>query len=211
MKALKILFRAGAAAALLLAAVPPISAVLKEGDRLIPFSLKNVDGTIRTVTVEDGRLVLLTETGPEGERVVRKSYPGAVLIDFWATWCVPCRASMPHMQDLHEEFGAADRLEGGLALFGIAIDQKGSLVVKPFYAKLKITYPMLSDPTAGAAGDGLARTTREMQAKYDVLTIPVVYIVDSAGIIRHVHEGFKKEHVAEMHAAVAALVEGKRP
>lgn len=211
MRALKILFRAGAAAILLLAAVPHASAVLKEGDKLVPFSLKNVDGTVRTVTVDEGRLVLLTESGPEGARVVRKSYPGAVLIDFWATWCVPCRASMPHMQALHEEFGAGERERGGLALFGIALDQKGSVVVKPFYAKLKITYPMLADPTSGPPGDSLVRTTSEMKAKYDIQSIPVVYIIDSAGIIRHVHEGFTKEHVAEMHEAVSALLEGKMP
>ena len=185
----------------------PAGAVLEKGAAFIPFALKNYDGRAFTLTLEDGRLTLVGEETRDGVTSLVKSYPAAVLLDFWATWCVPCRAAMPYMQQLHDKYKPADGQEtGGLRLFGVALDLKGSLVVKPFYAKLKYTYPMLSDPTAGTAGDGLVRTTQEMKAKYKVQDIPVVYLIDAKGTITHVHVGFKKEFVAEIEAAVANLV-----
>lgn len=187
----------------------PASAVLKKDAPFVPFSLTNVDGTVCTVTLESGRLVLITETKSGGTSQTTKSWPDAVLLDFWATWCVPCRASMPHMQAFHEKYGAAsDREKGGLRLFGVAIDQKGGAIVKPFYARLKFTYPMLCDPGPGATGDGLVRTMKEMQTKYGVQTIPVVFVIDAAGKIAHSHVGFKPEHVAELDAAISGLMSG---
>ena len=69
-----------------------------------------------------------------------------MLVDFWATWCVPCRKAMPHMQQLSETYKPADGApDGGLLVLGIALDDAGGKVVVPFYKKLKITYPMLAD------------------------------------------------------------------
>ncbi len=196
-----------AAAALLLAA-GTAAALMKPGEKFLPFSLKNIDGAEYTVKMEDGRLTLIVRGAPGCPPEV-KTHPGAVLIDFWATWCVPCRASMPYMQKLHEKYGAAAGQEsGGLRLFGIALDAAGSKVVKPFYDKLKITYPMLADPTAGAAGDGMLRTTKDMKGPYDAQAIPVVYVIDAKGTIVHVHQGFTPEHMTDLEAAVKAALAG---
>jgi thiol-disulfide isomerase/thioredoxin len=199
---------AGAAVVLALA-IPASFAVLKTGDTFVPFSLKNIDGRDYTVAMEEGRLTLLVSETVDGELRIDKSHPDAVLLDFWATWCVPCRKAMPHMQDLHEKFKpSSGQDEGGLRLFGIALDEKGSRVVKPFYEKLKITYPMLVDPTSGDGGDAIVRSAKDMKGRYKVQEIPVVYLIDARGKITHVHVGFKEEHVAELDAAVAALVGG---
>jgi thiol-disulfide isomerase/thioredoxin len=188
----------------------PAGAVLEKGASFVPFALKNYDGRAFTLTLEDGRLTLLSEETRDGRTSLAKSHPAAVLLDFWATWCVPCRAAMPYMQQLHDKYKPAEGQEtGGLRLFGVALDLKGSLVVKPFYAKLKYTYPMLADPTTAAAGDTLVRTTQDMKAKYKVQDIPVVYLIDAKGTITHVHVGFKKEFIAEIEAAVVTLVKGE--
>ncbi|MBN2265101.1 MAG: TlpA family protein disulfide reductase, partial [Candidatus Aminicenantes bacterium] len=195
--------------ALVLALGVPSHAVLKPGDKLIPFSLKNVDGKDYTVTLEEGRLTLIVAETSGGETRAAKSFPDAVLVEFWATWCVPCRKAMPHMQKLNATYKAADgQAEGGLVLLGVALDDAGGKVVKPFYQKLKITYPMLADPPSGSAPAGLAATAKDIKKRYGVQEIPVVYVFDSSGTITHAHVGFKDEHVAELDAAVRALVGG---
>ncbi|MGE5741036.1 MAG: TlpA disulfide reductase family protein [Candidatus Aminicenantes bacterium RBG_16_66_30] len=198
----------GACAVVLLLSAPSF-AVMKPGEKLIPFSLKNIDGKDYTVTTEDGKLTLIVAETVAGETKVVKTHPSAVLIDFWATWCVPCREAMPHMQKLNETYKPAEgQTDGGLRVLGIALDDAGGKVVKPFYAKLKITYPMLADAPSGAAAAGVAATAKDMKKKYGVQEIPVVYLIDSTGTITHAHVGFKKQFVAELEAAVKSVVGG---
>jgi len=199
---------AGAAAALILLNSLSFS-VLKQGAKFVPFSLKNVDGKDHTVMMEQGRLTLIVTETVGGETRVVKSHPAGILVDFWATWCVPCRKAMPHMQKLHETYKPAEgQTEGGLRVYGIALDEAGGKVVKPFYQKLKITYPLLADPPSGPGPAGGASTAKDMKRKYEVQEIPVVYLIDSSGTITHVHVGFKEEHIAELDKAVKAMLGG---
>jgi thiol-disulfide isomerase/thioredoxin len=209
LEGMKTAARIAVAFAAVLALTAPSFAVMKVGEKLIPFSLKNVDGKDYTVTVEGGKLTLIISETVAGETKVVKSHPAAVLIDFWATWCVPCRQAMPHMQKLNETYKPAEgQVEGGLRVLGIAIDDAGGKVVKPFYTKLKITYPMLADAPSVPASGGVSATAKDMKKAYGVQEIPVVYLIDATGTITHAHVGFKEEHIAELEAAVKAVVGG---
>jgi thiol-disulfide isomerase/thioredoxin len=82
---------------------------------------------------------------PSGESLSLDSLKGKViLVDFWATWCKPCIASMPDIQKFHEKYQSK-----GLVVLGISIDDDGPKKVVPFLAKskTKFTYPILLDPT----------------------------------------------------------------
>jgi hypothetical protein len=73
---------------------------------------------------------------------------------------------MPYMLKLYEKYQPKiDQSQGGLELFGIALDQRGSIVAKPFFQKIKMTYPMLVDPTTGPDAGGLIRAAKEMADK----------------------------------------------
>jgi thiol-disulfide isomerase/thioredoxin len=186
-------------------------AELKTGAKLVPFSLKNFDGRDYTVAMEDGRLTLTIAETAAGETKVTKSHPAGVLIDFWATYCIPCRKAMPHMQQLSATYGPAEgQAEGGLRVLGIALDEAGSKVVKPFYQKLKITYPMLADPPSSAVPEGVIRTAKDMKKRFGVQEIPVVYLIDATGTITHVHVGFTPESTAELDTAINALLGGAK-
>jgi len=199
---------AGAVAVVVLLSTPSFAS-LKTGAKFVPFSLKNVDGKDHTVTMEEGKLTLIVTETLAGETKVSKSHPAGVLVDFWATWCVPCRKAMPHMQQLNETYKPGDgETGGGLRVYGIALDEAGGKVVKPFYQKLKINYPMLADPPSSASPEGVVRTAKDMKKKYEVQEIPVVYLIDSSGTITHVHVGFKEEHIAELDKAINALLGG---
>ena len=203
---MKAISRTAAALAVIVLLAAPSFAILKPGAKIVPFSLKNVDGKDYTVTLEEGRLTVIVAETVGGETMTVKSHPAAVLVDFWATWCVPCRKAMPHMQQLSETYKPAGASpDGGLCVLGIALDDAGGKVVVPFYNKLKITYPMLADAPSSAAS-GLAATAKGMKKAYDVQEIPVVYLIDATGTITHAHIGFKESHIAELDAAVKALV-----
>lgn len=61
-----------------------------------------------------------------------------VIVDFWATWCPPCRMSLPHLQAISNEYGGR-----GVKVVAIAMDDQGESVVRPFVAKNKLTFTVL--------------------------------------------------------------------
>jgi thiol-disulfide isomerase/thioredoxin len=192
-------------------ALPAASALMKPGQKFLPFALKGVDGKEYTVTLEEGRLTVVVADTVDGQRRSRESHPGAVLIDFWATWCIPCREGMPTMQHLHEKYGPGpDQDKGGLRLFSVAMDNPGSKKVKILYDLSKVTYPMLYDPTPGRASDGLLHSPLEMKAPYDAVSLPVVYVIDATGTIVHVHQGFKAQEAAGFEEVVKKALAGAK-
>jgi len=182
------------------------SAELKEGETLKPFSLKSIDDKVITLKVEESRLTMIREFTESGEKVTKKSYPDAILLDFWSTWCVPCRAAYPHLQKLHEKFKPKEgQEEGGAEIIGLSLDRKGSKVVKPFLKKIKVFYTILADPT-GESTEELLRAAKDVGDKYKVIGLPTVYLIDSKGTIQHVHTGFKKEHMKDLENMIQELI-----
>ncbi|HMD50645.1 MAG TPA: redoxin domain-containing protein [Bryobacteraceae bacterium] len=108
-----------------------------------------------------------------------------VLLDFWATWCGPCRKDMPALEKLYGEF--RDR---GLVMFGINVGEEKATVTK-FLEANKLTYPIL---LAGQA---------EMLQSYSVTAFPTLVLVDREGIIFLYHVGSGSE--AELRDALGRL------
>jgi thiol-disulfide isomerase/thioredoxin len=86
-----------------------------------------------------------------------------VLVEFWATWCPPCRESIPTLEKLHKQY--ADR---GLVILAVSVDEGGWDAVKKFVAEHKMTYPVL-------------KGTDDVTQKYMVRLIPSMFLVDKAG------------------------------
>ena len=109
----------------------------------------------------------LALTDLKGVTLDWKSLEGkVVLVDFWATWCVPCRKTMPALQALHDRY--ADR---GFVVLGISIDQaKDAAKVKRFAIARKITYPLAIDGEKGSAWE-----------RFAVKAVPAAFLVDGKG------------------------------
>ncbi len=110
-----------------------------------------------------------------------------VIVDFWATWCGPCRRGIPDFVELHAAYAGR-----GLAILGVGLDQEGAAALKPFAEKLKISYPVLL---------GNQETAKRWGG---VAAIPATFIVDRKGIVRKQYVGFQPKPVLE--AAVSSLL-----
>jgi thiol-disulfide isomerase/thioredoxin len=109
-----------------------------------------------------------------GKKVNSSEFKGKVVIlDFWATWCGPCRMEIPGFIELQKNYGAK-----GLVVVGIALDEEGTLVVKPFTAKAGINYTIL-------IGDA-----KVQRAFGDVEALPTTFIIDGEGRIVSRHVGY---------------------
>ncbi|MDQ1002857.1 peroxiredoxin [Neobacillus niacini] len=105
----------------------------------------------------------------EGEYIKLSDLKGKkVILNFWATWCPPCKAEMPHMQDFYEE---QNKIVEILAV-NLTTSEKNIKNIEKFIKDNHITFPVLLDQE-GETGD-----------RYQAITIPTSYFIDSKGIIR---------------------------
>ncbi|WP_075618200.1 peroxiredoxin family protein [Paenisporosarcina indica] len=111
----------------------------------------------------------------EGETVKLSDYKGKkVVLNFWATWCHPCRAEMPHMQNYYEDFAEEENVEM-LAVNLTNRDSESKVV--DFVKDYGLTFPIPMDED-GKIGE-----------MFEVITIPSSYIIDSSGNIQNKIQG----------------------
>lgn len=129
---------------------PHLGAIIgvRSGEDIVPsFSITTLDGA--TVSSSDLR----------GK---------VVLVNFWATWCLPCRAEMPLLEGMWKRH-AAD----GFVLVGFSTDRSGAGAVREFLSERRITYPV-------------AIVGQDVEAAFGgVRGIPMSFLLDSAGRVRH--------------------------
>ncbi len=98
-----------------------------------------VAGQVRDVEPEPVPDITL-EAMDSGSINLREQKGRVLLINFWATWCAPCREEIPDLKALHSNLKSE-----GLTVIGVALDRKGREVVAPFAKKLEINYPIVVD------------------------------------------------------------------
>ncbi|MDP6657299.1 MAG: TlpA disulfide reductase family protein [Nitrospinaceae bacterium] len=109
----------------------------------------------------------------EGKEVNLSQFRGKyLLINFWATWCGPCKIEMPSLEALYRRF-KSDKFD----MLGISNDMFGDRVVRPYVKASKLTFPMLLDQ----------RMTVSHQ--YGVVSLPTTFLVDPQGKIIGVLQG----------------------
>ncbi len=112
----------------------------------------------------------------DGKQVHLSDFGGkVVLLDFWATWCVPCQAELPQLEELYEK-----NKDAGLVVVGIAMDGPESVAqVLPFSHRYNLTFPTLLD-----------EETRVVNAYNPQRIAPMTVLIDKRGIIARVRNGY---------------------
>lgn len=136
-----------------------------------------------------GRTLALTAPGLDGRVVDVAAQTGKVrVIDFWATWCEPCKEALPQLDALARELGPR-----GLAVYGVAVDDDRQLIVD-FLRRTPVGFPVLWDRGGAQA------------ARFDATFMPVAVVVDRRGVIRHVHQGWDPRRAGKERQQIEALL-----
>lgn len=147
----------GAMVAALYAFAPPT--LLGRGDQVPDFALVDLDGNI----------VRLSDLAGRG-----------LILNFWATWCPPCRREMPLLDEIHAEYGPQ-----GLSVIGIDLDESPD-VVSRFLVETGVRYPVWVDPVPLPANQ---EGTRAIHERFGGAGLPITVFVDRSGTVRDVHVG----------------------
>ncbi|MFK7890864.1 MAG: TlpA family protein disulfide reductase [Granulosicoccus sp.] len=106
-----------------------------------------------------------------------------VYVDFWASWCAPCRASFPFMKDMAEKYGDS------LVVVAINVD-KDRKDADQFLQQYDVNFDIVYDPAGGLA------------EKFEVKGMPTSYLYDRQGQLLGSHIGFKKKDIERLEAAI---------
>ncbi|MDH3336938.1 MAG: TlpA family protein disulfide reductase [Gammaproteobacteria bacterium] len=96
-----------------------------------------------------------------------------VMVNFWATWCGPCRQEMPLLDELYSRYQRV-----GFSLLGVNIDDNSSKAMN-MVSELGVSFPVLFD------------SRKEVSKLYEVEAMPVTVLIDREGTVRYVHHGYK--------------------
>jgi thiol-disulfide isomerase/thioredoxin len=116
-----------------------------------------------------------------------------VIVDFWASWCAPCKASFPVFDTLYQDFE-----DKGLVIIAVSVDRNES-AMKAFLKRTKPQFAVVHD------------TKQKLVAAADVPTMPTSFVLDGKGRVRFIHQGFhgEKSHRAYREQITSILSEDR--
>jgi thiol-disulfide isomerase/thioredoxin len=132
--------------------------------------------------------VRLPDLSGAGEISLESLHGKVVYVDFWASWCGPCRVSFPVLDQLRGELGPR-----GFEVLAINVDEVES-DARQFLSEVPVSYLVVRD--AGGI----------TPQSFGILGMPTGYLIDRQGIVREIHQGFRKSDGDKLRTAIVALL-----
>jgi thiol-disulfide isomerase/thioredoxin len=111
-----------------------------------------------------------------------------VLVNFWATWCGPCRKEMPLLEQIHKKYAPL-----GFTLLGINVEED-TTHMEAFLGDVPVTFPVLLDPA------------NQVSKLYDVAAMPSTVIIDRKGQVRYIHQGWQPGDESRYQDVIRQLI-----
>jgi len=124
-----------------------------------------------------------------GQPITLANYRGYVLVmDFFATWCIPCKESIPHLISLNKKYG-----KQGLQILGMSVDDGGERLVKNLLAEKQVNYPV------AIAGE-------ELQTDYGLRSIPTLFLINKKGVVVEKYQGYSEQTARSLEDTIKKLL-----
>lgn len=148
--------------------------------------------TVDAVEIGQAAPLFTLPTLQQEQPVMLKDKLGKVIyLDFWASWCAPCRTSFPLLNKLYE------KLKGqGFEVIAINLDEEKANAEK-FLTEFPVSFTVLRDSQG------------EWADQYVVESMPTSFIIDKKGVVHHIHHGFTSDDIKDLEARITQLLANK--
>jgi len=159
------------------------------GSLVVAAALLAVPAIAADATGPAAEFKLQSRSGPA---VSLSSLKGqVVLINFWATWCGPCRKEMPFLEQIQKKYAPL-----GFTMVGVNVEEDTRLM-DAFLNDVPVTFPILLDPA------------NSVSKLYNVSAMPSTVIVDRKGNVRFIHQGYKPGDESKYQDMIRQLIREK--
>jgi peroxiredoxin len=146
-------------------------------------------GATATAEIDRGAAPDFALKSSNGENLRLSEFRGdVVMINFWASWCGPCRQEMPLLDELYNEYKPL-----GFTILGVNVEED-STQAKQLLKELPVDFPVLFDNQS------------KVSRLYDVVAMPSTVLVDRDGNVRYLHKGYKPGYENAYQEQVRALI-----
>jgi thiol-disulfide isomerase/thioredoxin len=159
---------------------------------IVKFFILPDPGQLLAKKVPDFKFV-----GLDGKPVTPQSLAGKIaVLDFWASWCEPCKINLPRLQQVHEKYKDNEKV----VFLAVSIDgpQVGDKALEDLFKELKLTIPIYRDPEGAAVG-----------FKFFGIGIPSSFIIDANGIVQDYEAGVNQDLVTVLPEKIDKLLSGE--
>jgi thiol-disulfide isomerase/thioredoxin len=154
------------------------------------FVMTTLVATLAWAATVSGPAPGFTLTSLDGQQVSLASLKGkVVMVNFWATWCVPCRQEMPHLEALYQRYNSL-----GFELLAVNVEKNNADGARKWLEETPVTFTVLTDPN------------NEITKLYKVQTMPSTVLVARDGTMRFIHHGYKPGYENDYQTQVRALL-----